>query len=60
MKQKQTRTYITVRVPIETHAELYDIMHEHRLPSLAATIRHLVAREEERIHRGKVDDDKHR
>ena len=59
MKQKQTRTYITVRVPIETHAELYDIMHEYRLPSLAATIRHLVAREEERIHKGKVDDDKH-
>jgi len=57
---KPTRTYITVRVPLDTHRVLYDIMHEHRLPSLAATIRHLVAREEERIHRGKVDDDKHR
>ena len=57
---KPTRTYITVRVPLDTHRVLYDIMHEHRLPSLAATVRLLVAREEERIHRVKVDDDKDR
>ena len=46
-------TYITVRVPIEAHGALYNIKREHGLPSLAATVRLLVAQEEERIHRGK-------
>ena len=57
---KPKRTYTTLSVTPEIHEALYDIMHEHRLPSLAATVRLLVAREEERIHRGKVDDDKDR